>query len=86
MSAQHKTLVLESKAGPLFVHSVAKPVPRAGEVLVKIESAALNPVDWKMQAVGPSTQKYPAVLGTDASGTIVEVGEGVTDRAVGDRV
>ena len=58
----------------------------SGEILVKVEATALNPLDWKIQAYGLIVEKYPAILGFDGAGTVVEVGEDVTSFAVGDRV
>ncbi len=65
------------------------PVPGAGEALVKIAVAGLNPVDVIVRKglfaqVAPL--QFPAILGVDAAGTIVAVGAGVTEFAVGDRV
>jgi len=54
--------------------------------LVKIHSTALNPVDWKIQKYGIIVTHYPAVLGTDASGTIESVGEKVQIFSAGDNV
>jgi NADPH:quinone reductase-like Zn-dependent oxidoreductase len=61
----------------------------AGEVKVKVVAAGLNPVDWKLrsgalQAMMPL--RLPAVLGRDVSGTVLEVGSGVTRFKPGDRV
>ena len=86
--AQNKTLFLESKGGQLVVESTETPRPGPGEVLVKIEATALNPLDWKIQSLGLFIEQYPAVLGFDAAGTIAQVGEGVPSSsfAVGDRV
>lgn len=47
---------------------------------------ALNPVDWKIQKEGIFLENYPAVVGSDASGEVVELGEGVTSFKKGDRV
>jgi NADPH:quinone reductase-like Zn-dependent oxidoreductase len=68
--------LLEPKAGP-------------NEVKVKMAGASINPVDLKLrsgalQAMMPL--HFPAVLGRDASGTVVEVGPGVTRFQVGARV
>ena len=65
------------------------PSPGAGEALVKIEAAGLNPVDehirlgWMAQYVPLA---FPAVIGVDAAGTVAAVGDGVSGFAVGDRV
>jgi NADPH:quinone reductase-like Zn-dependent oxidoreductase len=65
------------------------PVPGAREALVKIAVSGLNPVDLIVRKglfaqVAPL--QFPAILGVDAAGTIVAVGAGVTEFAVGDRV
>jgi NADPH:quinone reductase-like Zn-dependent oxidoreductase len=56
------------------------------EVGIKITATAVNPVDWKMRDHDAFITKYPAVLGSDAAGTIVAVGSNVTRFIVGDRV
>ncbi|KAG1751515.1 chaperonin 10-like protein [Suillus paluster] len=61
--------------------------PGPGELLVKIISSSLNPLDWKIQETGFFFIKsYPAVIGEEAAGTVEAVGEGVTDFKEGDRV
>jgi NADPH:quinone reductase-like Zn-dependent oxidoreductase len=65
------------------------PTPGNGEVVVKVAAASINPVDllerkgmlkdWK-----PLT--FPAVIGWDMAGTVVQVGEGVSSFRAGDRV
>ena len=60
--------------------------PAAGDILVKIEATALNPVDWKIRAYNFLITEVPAILGTAASGIIEEVGEGVTTFKKGDKV
>lgn len=67
------------------------PVPTsgAGEVLLRVRAAALNPLDNHIVA-GALEQvfehRYPLVLGRDASGVVEAVGAGVDDVAVGDEV
>ena len=51
-----------------------------------IHATALNPVDWKIQKLGYFVDKFPAVIGSDSSGEVVEVGEDVTNFTKGDRV
>jgi NADPH:quinone reductase-like Zn-dependent oxidoreductase len=56
------------------------------EVGLQVISAALNPVDWKIQHYDIFVEKYPAILGTDIAGVIEAVGEGVTAFKKGDKV
>ena len=65
------------------------PKPGPGEVLVRVQAASLNPIDWKLRsgaakAIFPLT--FPAILGRDVAGTVRELGPGVTGFAIGDRV
>ncbi|PIL26203.1 hypothetical protein GSI_11958 [Ganoderma sinense ZZ0214-1] len=86
MSSQQKALLLPSKGAPPVVQATDIPQPGPGELLVKVEAAALNPIDWQIQAFGLFIEKYPCILGSDGAGTVVKVGEGATSFAVGDRV
>ena len=65
------------------------PTPEAGQVLIRVEAAALNPLDL-MLITGAAKESYPAahplVVGMDAAGTVAEVGEGVSGYAPGDPV
>ncbi|KAJ4338267.1 hypothetical protein N0V87_004035 [Didymella glomerata] len=78
--------ITEAKANPLQVKEAPLPAAGKGEVVVKNHAAAVNPVDWKIQDYGIFLQKYPNVLGTDVTGEVHEVGEGVTHVKKGDRV
>jgi len=82
-----KALYLDAKlGGKYYIGSADIPKPGSGEILVKIHSTALNPVDWKIRDYGVFMETYPAILGTDIAGEVIEVGEGVTNVAKGDRV
>ncbi|MFF5345755.1 NADP-dependent oxidoreductase [Streptomyces althioticus] len=66
-----------------------KPHAGPGEIRVAVRAAGVNPVDWRiregqMRPALPAS--LPAGVGLDAAGVVDEVGEGVTDVAVGDRV
>lgn len=64
---------------------VATPGPK--EVLVKVISAAINPVDHAIQAYGmPWITEYPHLGGIDGSGVVEEVGAEVEGFVKGDRV
>jgi len=86
MPAQQKALVLPEKQGNWIVGTSEVPIPGPGQLLVKIEVAALNPADWKIQVRGYFIDNYPAIVGSDAAGTVVQVGEGVQGFVPGDKV
>ena len=73
----------------LIVDDVDRPVPAAGEVLIRVHAAGVNPIDWKLRA-GFLQQFMPVTLphipGLDVAGTVEALGDGVTEFAVGERV
>ncbi|KAG1743498.1 chaperonin 10-like protein [Suillus lakei] len=83
---QQKALFLQSKQGQFAVGSYSIPKPGKDDLLIKVYSAALNPIDYKIQEYGVFVEKYPAVLGEDIAGLVEEVGEGVRNFAKGDKV
>ncbi len=73
--------------GPEVLELVELPDPRPepGEVLVRTAAAGVNFIDTYLRTgIYPAT--FPYIAGSEGSGTVLEVGEGVTDLAVGDRV
>lgn len=67
-----------------------RPVPGAGQLLIAVRAAGVNPVDWKRRdgyrrPGGPPTD-LPSVFGSEAAGVVEEVGPGVEGFAVGDEV
>lgn len=85
-----KAIVLREFGDPdvLLFEDVPIPVAGAGEVLLKVEAVSVNrTLDLAVRAGRYSRPiALPHVLGTDPSGTIVALGQGVTARKVGDRV
>jgi NADPH:quinone reductase-like Zn-dependent oxidoreductase len=73
----------------LVVDEVERPDPKAGEVLIRVHAAGVNPVDWKFRA-GYLKEYAPLTLphapGLDLAGTVEALGDGVTGFAIGDRV
>jgi NADPH:quinone reductase-like Zn-dependent oxidoreductase len=67
--------------GRLSLQTRPVPQPGAGEVLIRVRAAGVNPVDWKS-----AQRRIGMVPGTDVAGTIDTLGEGVTNFAVGDAV
>jgi NADPH2:quinone reductase len=66
------------------------PVPGPGEVLIRVDVAGVNPMDHVLRsALIPgldSGRPFPRVLGMEAAGTVLALGEGVDGLAVGDPV
>ncbi|HEU0227398.1 MAG TPA: NADP-dependent oxidoreductase [Arachidicoccus soli] len=70
---------------------IAKPTIKNNEVLVKTISLSINPVDYKVRANDGALNwilgaDRPAIIGWDLSGTVVKVGDAVTDFKIGDAV
>ncbi|KFY06771.1 hypothetical protein V492_07747 [Pseudogymnoascus sp. VKM F-4246] len=80
--------ILVDKVGGEYhlVDTLEKPVPGKNQILVKSLVTAINPVEGFMQSTGLLVTSWPIVLGCDASGTVVEVGEGVKKFKKGDAV
>ncbi len=62
-----------------------KPEPAPGEVLVKIAASGVNYIDI-YHRIGLYKLPLPAILGSEAAGTVEQTGEGVTGFKPGDRV
>lgn len=81
---------IQEFGGPEVLEVVEIDAPRAaaGEVVIEVRAAGVNPVDSKIRqgkrASGPL--ESPIGLGSDASGVVVALGEGVTEFAIGDEV
>lgn len=80
--------IAESVGAPFVLSRIARPMPSAGQVLVRIAASGINPLDVKIRAgeAAHARQPLPAVLGIDLAGTVDALGEGVHDFAVGDAV
>ncbi|MEU2281649.1 NADP-dependent oxidoreductase [Streptomyces sp. NPDC013178] len=65
---------------------VDRPRPGAGEILVRVHAAGVNPLDWKTRAAGLFLGHPPFILGWDVSGVVEAVGMGVTLFRPGDEV
>ena len=73
----------------LYVADIDRPVPGAGEVLVEVRAAGINPGEAGIRT-GALHEQFPTTFpsgeGSDLAGVVVEVGDGVSDFAVGDEV
>src|ERR1700727_3654912 len=86
-----RAFVLSGYGGPehAALSDVSQPVPRPGQILVRVHAAGLNPVDYKTRAGALKIiHRYPLpnVMGNELSGVVEAVGDGVTRFAKGDRV
>jgi NADPH:quinone reductase-like Zn-dependent oxidoreductase len=68
----------------LSVTDLERPEPGAGELLVEVRAASVNPVDAKFRAWG--VPDGPKTTGSDLAGVVESVGPGVDDYEVGQRV
>jgi NADPH2:quinone reductase len=87
-SISMKAAVLENYGAPFRITDVARPAPRAGQVLVRIMASGVNPLDLKIRAGAAEHARHalPAILGIDLAGVVDAVGPGVTTFRVGDEV
>ncbi|MEZ8123995.1 NADP-dependent oxidoreductase [Vibrio splendidus] len=68
---------------------IAKPTIAPNQVLIKVQGAGVNPVDWMvregfLQASGQ--HKMPLIVGWDAAGQVVEKGNNVSNLKLGEQV
>lgn len=66
--------------------TIAKPVAKGRDLLVKIEAISVNPVDTKIRAPKEMEEKEARILGWDAAGVIEAVGDEVHLFQPGDEV
>ncbi|VGO10099.1 Bifunctional protein: zinc-containing alcohol dehydrogenase; quinone oxidoreductase (NADPH:quinone reductase); Similar to arginate lyase [plant metagenome] len=82
-------MVLTAFGGPdaFELRDVPKPVPQAGQVLVRVHATSINPLDYQVRRGDyPDLVPLPAITGHDVSGVVEAVGPGVTAFAPGDEV
>ena len=71
---------------PLEIMEVNLDGPRKGEVLVEIKATGLCHTDEFTRSGDDPEGIFPAILGHEGAGVVIEVGEGVTTLEVGDHV
>ncbi len=96
-----KAVTARRYGGPdvVAVETLPLPEPKPGQILIRVEAAAVNASDWRIRSLdvpsglgvfvrmlmGWSRLRNP-VLGSDAAGVVEAVGEDVTRSKPGDRV
>jgi S-(hydroxymethyl)glutathione dehydrogenase/alcohol dehydrogenase len=75
------------KAGaPLTIETVDLQGPQTGEVLVEIKATGICHTDWYTLSGADPEGLFPAILGHEGAGVVLEVGAGVTSLKPGDHV
>lgn len=85
-----KAIRVHEVGGPevLRIEEVPDPSPGAGQVLVRVRAAGVNPVETYIRSgtQGRKPKSLPYTPGSDLAGTVEAIGEGVTGFRAGDRV
>ena len=84
-----KAAFIEQTGGPenIIYGDLPDPSPGAGEVLVRVGAASVNPIDTYVRGgLVAAELPVPFVVGSDFAGTVEAVGEGVTHWQPGDNV
>lgn len=86
-----RAVVFDAFGEPEVLHLAEIPEPVVGpdSVLVRIEAAGVNPVDWKVRRghlQGFFEHIFPVIPGWDLAGVVEQVGPAIDDVIVGDRV
>ncbi len=83
-----KALVIDRKGSldELRFADIAEPVAAAGDLVIAVKAAGVNPADWKIVHMGHPAWASPQAMGLDAAGVVTAVGPGVEGFSPGDRV
>jgi NADPH:quinone reductase-like Zn-dependent oxidoreductase len=86
-----KAVLLHEYGGPEQLRYEDTDMPKCedNEVLVRVRATSINPIDWKIRSGAAKARmpiQFPAILGRDLSGEVVETGRGVDGFRKGMRV
>lgn len=89
--ATMKAARIHDYGGPeaIVYEDAPRPEPQAGEILVRVHAAGVNPADAKIRSGMFKTNKtrtFPLILGFDVAGVVEQIGDGVSHVGVGDAV
>lgn len=87
MNNLNTVLTAQRHGGPEVLEFLSQPIPQpaAGEVLIKVQAAGINPIDAR-RMTGEFGQVLPQHFGTEFAGIVQQVGEGVSSWRAGDEV
>jgi len=88
MTGTMKAVRIHSFGGPevLTYEEVPRPEPAADQILVRVQAAGVNPVDWKIRQGLFGESPLPQILGSDFSGVVEAAGSNVRQFKIGDPV
>jgi NADPH2:quinone reductase len=79
----------ETLGEPMRLDEVPEPRPGAGQLLVRVKAAGVNPIDLSKRRGLPTytaNLTLPCIIGSECAGEVVEAGEGVSGFSGGERV
>lgn len=85
MSHHVKAAVVKSQDDPVSIETIVVPHPGPGEVVVDVKTCGVCHTDYSYVSGGVG-DNYPYLLGHESTAVVSEIGEGVTEVAVGDKV
>ena len=83
---QATAAILRSGTEPFVLEPVVIGEPRSDEVIVRIVASGICHTDYEVLKDNYGTGAFPVVPGHEYAGTIVDVGAGVSDFSIRDRV
>ncbi|MDC0657765.1 alcohol dehydrogenase catalytic domain-containing protein [Leisingera sp. SS27] len=91
LEARMKAAIIErfGKANVFPIGQLPRPVPKPGELLIRVHASSVNPVDSGVRSgkiLPGDPAHFPMLLGWDAAGTVEALGANTNGLAPGDRV
>jgi zinc-binding alcohol dehydrogenase family protein len=86
MTQKLKSFAYSNANSSAILIDQALPQPSEHDLLIKVDAIAVNPVDTKIKAGITGTLDSPKIVGWDASGTVISVGDNTELFNVGDKV
>ena len=79
-----KAMVYSKKSKRFAMQEVETPMPKLGEVLIRVHASSINAADYRTLRLGIGPRS--GIYGADVAGEVVKLGEGARRFAVGDAV
>jgi D-arabinose 1-dehydrogenase-like Zn-dependent alcohol dehydrogenase len=86
LNSRMKAVVVSAPKGPWELRDKDRPAVGAGQVLVRIHACGICGTDLWLAHGTLKFREFPLVLGHEGVGEVVAIGDGVTERQIGDRV